>query len=127
MMMNFSEWRFSFEIAWDDPWYKWQSILTILVLVVGSFFVLWKLIPVGMENGLLVLHYNLYLGIDEVHHWAWVIVGPIAVLFIVLLNLIISFRLYRHDKIASRVLLCAATIFVIFMSIAAHLIGNVNA
>jgi hypothetical protein len=124
--MNISEWRFSFEIAWDDRWYKWQSVATIMLFIAGTFYFLWKMIPAGIESGLLIFHYNLYLGIDEVHHWAWLIVFPLAALVVVLLNLIGSFRLYRHDKIASRILLCAATVFTILMVIGAFYIASVN-
>jgi hypothetical protein len=124
--MNIGEWRFSFEIAWDDRWYKWQSIATMLLFIAGSVSLLWKMVPSGLENGLIVFHYNLYLGIDEVHHWAWIIVFLITALLVVLFDLIGSFRLYRHDKIASRILLCAATLFTILIGIAAFYIASVN-
>jgi len=124
--MNIGEWRFSFEIAWDDRWFKWQSIGTLLIFITGSFYFLWKMIPAGLENGLLIFHYNLYLGIDEVQHWAWFLVFVLAALVIVLLNLIGSFRLYRHDKIASRILLFAATVFTVLIMIGAFYIASVN-
>lgn len=124
--MNIGEWRFSFEIAWDDRWYKWQSIMTMLLFTAGTCSFFWKMIPLGLENGLLVFHYNLYLGIDEVHHWAWLIVLALVALSVVLINLIGSFRLYRHDKIASRILLCAATLFTALILIAAYYVASVN-
>lgn len=125
--MNIGEWRFSFEIAWDDPWYKWQSVITILLFLFGTTHLLWKLIPVGLENGLIVYHYNLYLGIDVVDHWIWLNVLPLVVLAIIFANLIASFRFYRHDKILSRMLLCSATVFVILIYIGAYFIASVNA
>jgi hypothetical protein len=124
--MSKGEWKFSFEVAWDDPWYRWQSILTAAIFTIGAVFFFLKLIPIGLENGLLVFHYNPYLGIDEMHHWAWLIVLPPAVFLVAAVNLIASFRLYRHDTIASRVLLCAATIFTALMLIAGYFMVYVN-
>jgi hypothetical protein len=124
--MSKGEWRFSFEVAWDDPWYRWQTILTAVLFVVGSVFFLFKLIPIGLENGLLVFHYNLYLGIDEMRHWAWLMAVPPAVFLVMAANLTASFRLYRHDTIASRVLLCAATIFTALMLTAGYFMVYVN-
>jgi hypothetical protein len=118
--MKLDEIRFSFEIAWDDPWYKWQSIATVLLCIAASAFVLWKIIPVGIESGLIVFHYNQYFGIDEVQPWWWVFVYIGTVLAIVFVDLIASFQTYRHDKIISRILLCLATIFAILISVGAR-------
>ncbi len=125
--MKLDEIRFSFEIAWDDPWYKWQSIATVLLCIAGSAYVLWKLIPAGIESGLLVFHYNQYLGIDEVQPWGWVFVYVGVVILIVLIDLIASFQTFRHDKIISRILLCMATVFAILTCIGAFFITSVNA
>ena len=124
--MRIDEWKFSFEIAWDDLWFRLQSIITLLILFVFSGLFLWRLIPAGLENELLVFHYNQYLGIDAVQHWYWVF-GYVALVFLVVfIDLLFSFRLYRHDRIASRLLLCASTFFVILMAIASHVITTAN-
>ena len=124
--MKFDEIRFSFEIAWDDPWYKWQSIATLVLCAAGSAYVLWKLVPEGIESGLLVFHYNQYLGIDEVQPWGWIFVYVGVVLAIVGIDLIGSFQSFRHDKIISRILLCTGTLFAIIMCIGAFFITSVN-
>lgn len=124
--MTLDEWRFSLEIAWDDAWFRWQTSLTLASVMLGSLFFLWRLIPIGLRNGQLIFHYNLYLGIDEVHAWWWVLFVPILLILVVLGNIIASARLFRRDKIASRVLLCASTVFTVLLFLAAFFITSVN-
>ncbi|MCW1892198.1 MAG: hypothetical protein KIH65_003060 [Candidatus Uhrbacteria bacterium] len=126
-MPRLDEWRFSFDVAWDDMWYRWQSIATLALFCLVTSFVLWKIIPVGLENHLVVFHYNQYLGIDEVQPWGWVFAQIAGALVVMLISLVGSFRTFRHDKIASRLLLCAATISMIFFSAAAIAIVSINA
>lgn len=110
-MPNLDEWKFSLDVAWDDPWYRWQSVVTGAVALVGSVFFLWRMIPEGLRSGLLVLHYNLYVGIDEVQPWPWVIALVVGFLLLVLVDLFAAGFLFRRDRIASRVVLCAASAF----------------
>ena len=125
--MKLDEIRFSFEIAWDDPWYRWQSLTTMILVLLGSVYVFWKLIPVGLENDLLVFHYNQYLGIDEVQPWGYVFFYVGLVLAIVFSDLIASFLTYRHDKLISRILLFTATIFAVLLFAGVFFITSVNA
>lgn len=125
-MLNFDEWKFSLDVAWDDPWYRWQSVATILLVIGGSAFFLWRMIPEGLQSGLLVLHYNLYVGIDEVQPWPWVFALPAGLLAIVATDLVASGFLFRHDRIASRVLLCAASTFVLLALVGAFFLSLIN-
>jgi hypothetical protein len=126
-MLRLDEWRFSFDVAWDDTWYRWQSMLTLVLFFLVTAFILWKIIPVGIENHLLVFHYNQYLGIDEVQPWGWVFAQVMAALAVLLTSLVASFRTFRHDKVASRLLLCMATVDMLFFSAAAIAIVSINA
>lgn len=124
--MTLDEWRFSFEVAWDDAWFRWQAMFTLAAVILGSLYFLWRLIPAGLRNGQLVYHYNLYLGIDEVHAWWWLLAMPAVLLAVVLVDLVASVRLFRRDKIASRVLLCASTVFTALTFAAAFFIASIN-
>lgn len=124
--MNFDEWKFSFEVAWDDPWYRWQTIATVAAALVGSGFFLLRLIPEGLRSGLLVFHYNLYLGIDEVMSWKWIFVLPLVLLAVISADMIAAGRLFRKDRIMSRVMLCAATLFTILALIGGFFLITVN-
>jgi hypothetical protein len=125
-MIKLSEWRFSLEVAWDDPWFRWQTIATILVYLAGLFFWFKRMIPMGLRDGLLVFHYNPYLGIDEIQPWEMVFVYAMIVLVVLCINFVLSFQLFRHDRIASRVLLVTSTIFLVLILIASHFIASVN-
>ena len=110
-MPNIEEWKFSLDVAWDDPWYRWQAIATVTLAILGSAVFLWRMIPEGLQSGLLVLHYNLYVGIDEVQPWPWVLALPVALLLIDGVDLLAAGFLFRRDRVASRVMLCIATLF----------------
>lgn len=125
-MLNIDEWKFSLDVAWDDPWYRWQSFATTITLILGSGWFLWVMIPEGLRSGLLVLHYNLYVGIDEVHPWPWVFLLPGMLIVMVCTDLLASAFLFRRDRIASRVLLCAGSLFVIMALIGAFFLVSVN-
>jgi hypothetical protein len=125
-MLNFDEWRFSLDVAWDDPWYRWQATVTALVAVLGSAFFLWRMIPEGLQSGLLVLHYNLYVGIDEVQPWPWVFALPATMIVVVAIDLVASALLFRRDRIASRVLLCAATALTVVSLVGGWFLTIVN-
>jgi hypothetical protein len=110
-MRNLDELKFSLSVAWDDPWYRWQTIFTLVLALIGSGFFLWHVIPEGLQSGLLVLHYNPYVGIDEVQFWPWIITLPLALLVVVLADVLVAGFLFRHDRLASRVLLCMSSAF----------------
>lgn len=124
--MKWSEWRFSMEIAWDDPWARRQTMLTLLAFAIVTGLFLYKLIPAGLESSLLVFHYNPYLGIDEIQHWMWMFAYVGGAWFVVLADIFLSFQLFRHDRIASRVLLCLSTVFAALLAVAGHFIASIN-
>jgi hypothetical protein len=119
MKFNTAEWRLAYEIAWDDPWFKWQTIATCAIVMLAIAFYLVRLIPVGVRNSALVFHYNLYLGIDDVRPWPWVFAAPAYAIAAIGADIVASLIMYRHDRIASRVLLSAATVFSILAGIGA--------
>ena len=125
-MLHFDEWKFSLDVAWDDPWYRWQSLATAMAAVVGGALTLVRLIPEGLQSGILVFHYNLYVGIDEVQPWPWLIVGVVLFLMIVAADLLASGFLFRRDRLASRVVLCMASGFTALILVGAFFIARVN-
>lgn len=125
-MPNIDEWKFSLDVAWDDPWYRWQSLATAAGALIGGVLILVRLIPEGLQSGILVFHYNLYVGIDDVQPWPWMIVVIVGFFVIVALDLLASGFLFRRDRLASRVVLCMATGFTILALIGAFFIMRVN-
>ncbi len=126
MKFAVAEWRLAFEIAWDDPWFKIQTIVTSLVVLLSAAMYLWRLIPSGVLHGSLVFHYNVYLGIDDVRTWPWVFYLPLVMMGIVGIDLAASCLVYRYDKIASRVLLTVASVFALLMAVGELFIVLIN-
>jgi hypothetical protein len=125
-MIKLSEWRFSLEVAWDDLWFRVQTMITAFAFFVGLFFWLRRMIPIGIRSSLLVFHYNPYLGIDEVQPWSMMFLYLFVFLSVLIINFILSFQLFRHDRIASRVLLLSSTLFTAFILIDSYFISSVN-
>lgn len=126
IMIKLSEWRFSLEVAWDDPWFRWQTLITWAAYAIGLFFWLKRMIVVGLKNSLVVFHYNPYLGIDDVSPWTMVFAYMGVSLAVLIVNFILSFQWFRHDRIASRVILIASSVFVGLILIGSHFIASVN-
>jgi hypothetical protein len=125
-MITWDELKFTFDVAWDDPWYRWQSLGTIFLAVIGSVLFLWRLVPEGMRSGVLILHYNLYFGIDSVQSWQWILLFPVILLVLVATDLTVAGNLFRKDRIVSRVVLCTATLFTVLSLIGAFFVTTVN-
>lgn len=123
---SLAEWRLAAGIAWDDAWFRWQTIATVALGVMMSVYLLVHLVPIGIRNGLLVFHYSIYFGIDDIRAWPWIFVLPLGTLAVIGTDLVASIRLYRHDRIASRVLLGAATLFAAIASVYAVYLAIVN-
>lgn len=100
--------------------------MNALIFIGGVFFWLKRMIPVGLRDNLLVFHYNPYLGIDEVQPWTAMFIYIAILIVIVVINFILSFQLFRHDRIASRVILVSSSIFIILILIGTHFIASVN-
>lgn len=124
--MHWDEWKFSLEVAWDDPWYRWQTSLTAGAALAGSLYFLWRLIPEGVRSGLLVMHYNLYFGIDEVMPWYWITVFFAGWWLLLAIDLMAAGWLFRKDRIMSRVLVCVATVFTVLALLGGFYLTAVN-
>jgi hypothetical protein len=124
--MTLDEWKFSLEVAMDDPWVRWQSVMTFSATAIGSIFFLWRLIPEGLRSGVLVFHYNLYIGIDEVHAWQWILAYPVVLIGIVLINFLAAVYLFRTDRFAGMTLLGMSTLFVSIALIGGFFLISVN-
>ena len=95
--MNFDAWFFSAKLAWGNLLIRWLSIVTIFLVVAMSGFYVWQIFPSVKGRGYFIMHYNLYLGIDDVRNWPWVFVLPIAWLIITLIDLAFAYGVYRLD------------------------------
>lgn len=96
-----SEWRFRFRLAWDDPVIRWVGLSTSLVLLAGVLYTGIRVVSSALSTGLIVSHYTVYLGIDQVVPLPWV--GLVLSLPVLLVGgtLLFTFFFYRQDSTAS--------------------------
>ena len=76
-------------------------------LAVGGVF-LASVLPSAQSRGNLVYHYNIYLGIDDVRSWVWVLALPAAWLLFTLGDVAVAYGMYRTDAHLSAALVTFA-------------------
>lgn len=95
--MTLNTWLLSAKLAWANPWPRWSSI-TATVLALGmSIFFLAKVVPVAQQQGSIILHYNLYFGVDETRAWSWAFLIPGVWITGTLVDLVIAYGVFRTD------------------------------
>lgn len=96
--MTFESWLFSAKRAWQDPWVRGIAVLSSLCVLIASAWFSWQI--VGLRHapqGLLVLHYNVYFGIDALRAWGWMFVFPAVWILCTCIDLLWMFGVYRED------------------------------
>jgi hypothetical protein len=124
--MTFAEWRFSAQLAWQDSFIRWTTVVSLLAVFSASGFALMKLIPEGTRSGVLTMHYTIYLGIDDVRPWPWVFAIPGAFVTMLLANTGLSFGLFRTDVIAARALTGLAAAISIIAGVSVFFLVLIN-
>jgi hypothetical protein len=95
--MKWDAWVFSARLGWQNRWMRWSSILTVFIMIAGTALFLWRMVPLRAQAETVVLHYNLYLGIDDVRSWTWIFFLPAIWLVCTIADLAFAFGLYRTD------------------------------
>lgn len=108
--MKWEEWRFSAKLAWQDRIIKWPMVLDAILMIGASCYMLVRLVPEGMRSGMLSLHYTIYLGIDEVQPWPWIMLLPGLMIFVWLANFLVALGVYRGDHLAAKTLVAIYTL-----------------
>jgi hypothetical protein len=124
--MRWGEWKFSAQRAVQDPWIRWTTVIAVVLLVAASVFYLARVIPAGWQSGLTTLHYNVYLGIDDVRAWQWAFSIPALALAVLAVDTLVALGLFRQDPIASRTLTATGLAAIIIWSVAVLFLVLVN-
>lgn len=124
--MHWEEWRFSAKLAWQDPVFR-SLIITSTVLYLGTTtFLLWRLLPEGWRTGVLTVHYNVYLGIDDVRPWMFILFFPAIALVVLGIDISVALGLFRRDVLASKTLLSAGLAAILIWMINIFFLIRVN-
>lgn len=72
-------------------------VALLLPILVGGTF-LFQVLPAAQSRGNLVYHYNIYLGIDDVRTWWWVLALPLTWFTLTLADVVVAYGMYRNDS-----------------------------
>ncbi len=89
-------------------------------------FYFWNTIPAAKSHEFFVMHYNLYLGIDDVRNWQWLFFPPIVWIGITLLDIALAYGMYRTDSYFSLSLILLAFAWSLPFSVALFYLTFVN-
>jgi len=110
-------------------YFRKPLMLWLLALVLASNIADWVLLlifikPVDLP---LILHYNVYFGVDMVGNWKQVYVLPAIGFFLFLVNLLLSLYFYKNkERIAAYLLLLASLLIQLSLLIAAASVIIIN-
>ncbi len=124
--MKLDAWRFSAKLAWQDQFVRWASVVPAAILLLWSAYFLWRLIPEGLRSGVLVMHYNIYLGIDDVRPWPWIFLLPGSMIAVFVTNAILAGGIYRQHVLAARTLVAVSGVLVGLWLVSSFFLIHVN-
>lgn len=90
--------RFFWHGYWTDPIIFFSLVLAILVNA-GMWAALFR--TIAPTNLPIILHYNIYFGIDVVGNWKSVFFMPTLAVFLLLANVILSRFFYYKERLVS--------------------------
>jgi hypothetical protein len=124
--MKWEEWRLSAYRAWQDPFLRYTCIASGVCMLGMSGFAFFKLIPEGIRSSVLTLHYNVYLGIDDVKPWWWIVYPVIGMLVLFCLNVVCAIGIFREHILAARALAAVTALMVLLWSLHLFFLVLVN-
>lgn len=95
--MLWREWYLSARTAWQDLWFRSVTIAVMLLVVLSSGYFLWKLVPTRHSSSTMVVHYNIYLGIDQIQSWHWMWFLPGIWVVFTTLDIALAYAWYRSE------------------------------
>ncbi len=123
--MPWEAFLFSARVAWQRPRFRWMTIGIVTFVVAFGLYFLWRIFPLRSHPDV-VVHYTIYLGIDEVRHWSWLLAPLLVWWGLVALDVFGAFLYYRTDPFAAWTLLVLAGAASIPWAIALYSLMQVN-
>jgi len=88
--------RFFWHGYWTDPVIFFSLVLAIISNL-GMWVVTWQLVEPASRP--MILHYNVYFGVDAIGDWKNIFLMPTLALVILLVNTILSRFFYYKEKL----------------------------
>ena len=105
---------------------KQNLILLSLALLFNIASWIWLLYNIRPSTGQVFLHYNILFGVDLVGSWYNVLSLPVAGFFIIFLNALLGWFLYKQDHFAAYLLNAIAVLVNIFLLVSSALLVFLN-
>jgi len=110
------------------PYWKDKQIMAMFFLsILLNIFIWIFLIQNQKENTHpIILHYNLFFGVDYLGNYEKIYLIPLAGLFIIIVNSILGHFLYLKEKLAVYFLIFIIFVIQVFLLINSYLIIKIN-
>lgn len=121
--MNPSRWRlklkekiqrFFWHGYWTDPVIFFALVLALLANAV-MWIAIWRIVQPTDQP--MILHYNVYFGIDAIGDWRNIYLMPALALAFLLVNVILSRFFYYKERLASYLFALMAFVIQILMAV----------
>ncbi len=120
---------YKFKLFFNQEFFKNHIILWLLIFNFISNLANWLALAIFINKteGNIILHYNVYFGVDNLGNWRQSFVAPAIGLFLFLVNLSLAFFFYKNkERIASYSLLLASVIIQINLIISSVSVILIN-
>jgi len=120
---------YKFKLFFNQEFFKNHIILWLLVFNFLTNLTNWLILAIFINKaqGNIILHYNVYFGVDNLGNWKQSFVAPIIGLFLFLVNFNLAFFFYKNkERIASYSLLLASVIIQINLIISSVSVILIN-
>ena len=90
--------------------FVWCVVLSLLFLLLDAALPAWRIVPLSSTRPYIPLHYNIYLGVDQLGSWYQIFTLPVLGLFLFFFNLILQTIAYRKEKLLATMLAVATVL-----------------
>ena len=110
------------------PYWKDKQIMAVLFLSVLLNIFIWIFLIQNQKENVypIILHYNLFFGVDYLGNYEKVFLIPLSGLIIIIVNSVLGHLLYLKEKLAVYFLIFIVFIIQIFLLIDSYLIIKIN-
>jgi len=106
--------RFFWHGYWTDPTIFFSLVLAVMVNL-GMWIAIWRVIE--PTDRPIILHYNVYFGVDAIGDWRNVFLMPALAAAILLANAVLSRFFYYKERLASYLFAAMALVVQLLMAV----------
>lgn len=104
----------------------WCFALSLLFLLLDVALPVWRIVPLASSRPYIPLHYNIYLGVDQLGSWYQIFAVPALGLGLFLFHLILQTIAFRKEKLLATMVAVASVLIECILLFAMALIVLLN-